>query len=196
MADLGEQSLSPVSIEEETSAELKTNEKKSSKPSKQNKIKKSQTKPSHPPTSELVMNAIKTLKDRQGSSLQAIKKHIASNYSLDTEKLAPFIKKYLKNATASGKLIQTKGKGASGSFKLPTDLPKPIKKSTKSEKKEKSATIKSKSIKKSKVKSTATKQKATKPSIAASKLKAPKPKKASSSKKAASTGGGKKSKSK
>jgi histone H1/5 len=34
--------------------------------------------------------------------------------------LSPFIKKYLKNAVASGELLQTKGKGASGSFKLAT----------------------------------------------------------------------------
>jgi histone H1/5 len=38
---------------------------------------------------------------------------------VDCEKLAPFIKKFLKNAVADGKLIQTKGKGASGSFKFP-----------------------------------------------------------------------------
>nr|CAD7256505.1 unnamed protein product [Timema shepardi] len=37
----------------------------------------------------------------------------------DAEKLAPFIKKYLKSAVTSGELVQTKGKGASGSFKLP-----------------------------------------------------------------------------
>ncbi len=33
--------------------------------------------------------------------------------------MAPFIKKFLKNAVADEKLLQTKGKGASGSFKLP-----------------------------------------------------------------------------
>lgn len=81
--------------------------------------KKPSSKPSHPATSELVLNAIKTLQDRNGSSLQAIKKFIAGHYKLDTDKLAPFIKKYLKNAVVAGKLIQTKGKGASGSFKLP-----------------------------------------------------------------------------
>ncbi|XP_044766728.1 histone H1A-like [Coccinella septempunctata] len=37
---------------------------------------------------------------------------------IDSEKLAPFIRKYLKSAVQSGSLIQTKGKGASGSFKL------------------------------------------------------------------------------
>ncbi|CAH1384238.1 unnamed protein product, partial [Tenebrio molitor] len=40
------------------------------------------------------------------------------NYKVDAEKVAPFIKKYLKGAVASGSLVQTKGKGASGSFKL------------------------------------------------------------------------------
>ena len=56
--------------------------------------------------------------ERGGSSLQAIKKCIAANYKVDSEKLSPFIKKYLKTAVASGELVQTKGKGASGSFKL------------------------------------------------------------------------------
>jgi hypothetical protein len=66
----------------------------------------------------MVGNAIKSLKERGGSSLQAIKKYIAANYKVDSEKLSPFIKKYLKTAVASGELVQTKGKGASGSFKL------------------------------------------------------------------------------
>ena len=80
--------------------------------------KKPRVKPVHPRTSEMVVNAIKSLKERGGSSLQAIKKYIAANYKVDSEKLSPFIKKYLKAAVASGELVQTKGKGASGSFKL------------------------------------------------------------------------------
>ncbi|XP_047525110.1 histone H1B-like [Pieris napi] len=80
--------------------------------------KKPKARPTHPKTSEMVNSAIKELKERSGSSLQAIKKYIASNYSLDAERLAPFIRKYLKRAVASGTLIQTKGKGASGSFKI------------------------------------------------------------------------------
>ncbi|CAH2015823.1 unnamed protein product [Acanthoscelides obtectus] len=66
----------------------------------------------------MVINAIKGLKERGGSSLQAIKKYIAANYKVDAEKVAPFIKRYLKSSVASGALVQTKGKGASGSFKL------------------------------------------------------------------------------
>ncbi|KAL3290497.1 hypothetical protein HHI36_023838 [Cryptolaemus montrouzieri] len=75
-------------------------------------------KPTHPPTSDMVNMAIKGMKERSGSSLQAIKKYIAANYKVDPEKMAPFIKKYLKSAVQSGSLVQTKGKGASGSFKL------------------------------------------------------------------------------
>ncbi|CAD7087307.1 unnamed protein product [Hermetia illucens] len=81
--------------------------------------KKPKSKPTHPPTSSMVDAAIKALKERGGSSLPAIKKYLAVNYMVDVEKLAPFIKKYLKGAVASGKLIQPKGTGASGSFKLP-----------------------------------------------------------------------------
>ena len=89
-----------------------------SSPKKAARSKKPRVKPSHPRTSEMVSNAIKNLKERGGSSLQAIKKYIAANYKVDAEKLAPFIKKYLKSAVSSGALVQTKGKGASGSFKL------------------------------------------------------------------------------
>lgn len=84
----------------------------------QKKAKNTKSKPSHPPTSEMVNSAIKNLKERGGSSLQAIKKYVSANYKVDAEKLSPFIKKYLKSAVASGGLVQTKGKGASGSFKL------------------------------------------------------------------------------
>lgn len=82
------------------------------------KNKKPRVKPNHPRTSEMVIAAVKNLKERGGSSLQAIKKYISANYKVDAEKLAPFIKKYLKSAVTSGSLVQTKGKGASGSFKL------------------------------------------------------------------------------
>ncbi|XP_076635400.1 uncharacterized protein LOC143348716 [Colletes latitarsis] len=82
-------------------------------------IRSQRTKSSHPPTSEMVTSAIRELKDRKGSSLQAIKKYMASTYKVDGEKLAPFIKRYLKSAVTSGAVVQTKGKGASGSFKLP-----------------------------------------------------------------------------
>lgn len=90
---------------------------------KQNKETKkatgsSHTASAHPPIQQMVDAAIKNLKERGGSSLLAIKKYINVTYKCDSQKLAPFIKKYLKSSVVSGKLIQTKGKGASGSFKL------------------------------------------------------------------------------
>lgn len=88
------------------------------KKSKPVSAKKPKMAPSHPKVSEMVISAITSLKERGGSSLQAIKKHVASNHKVDIERLSPFIKKYLKSAVASGALVQTKGKGATGSFKL------------------------------------------------------------------------------
>lgn len=82
------------------------------------KKKKKTTTSNHPPTSEMVDASISTLKERGGSSVAAIKKHIAATYKVDVAKLAPFIKKYIKGAVVKGHLLQTKGKGASGSFKL------------------------------------------------------------------------------
>nr|XP_036229938.1 histone H1-like [Bactrocera oleae] len=82
------------------------------------KPKKPSVAPTHPPTQQMVDASIKNLKERGGSSLLAIKKYISATYKCDSQKLAPFIKRYLKSAVTSGKLIQTKGKGASGSFKL------------------------------------------------------------------------------
>lgn len=82
------------------------------------KEKKPKVPKTHPPVSDMVTSAVKNLKERGGSSLQAIKKYLAANYKVDCDKLAPFIKKFLKNAVANGQLLQTKGKGASGSFKL------------------------------------------------------------------------------
>jgi histone H1/5 len=66
----------------------------------------------------MVANAISSLKERGGSMLQAIKKYIIANYKVDSEKLSPLIKKYLKTTAASGEMVLTKGKGATGSFKL------------------------------------------------------------------------------
>lgn len=72
----------------------------------------------HPPTESMVKAAIKALKERNGSSLQAIKKYIAANYKCDVEKQSIYIRKYLKSAVTKGVLVQTKGTGASGSFKI------------------------------------------------------------------------------
>ncbi|KAG0434480.1 hypothetical protein HPB47_019078 [Ixodes persulcatus] len=73
----------------------------------------------------MVTSSISALKERGGSSLQAIKKYMSANYKVDVEKLSPFIRKYLKSAVAAGALVQAKGKGATGSFKLSAKSDKP-----------------------------------------------------------------------
>ena len=76
----------------------------SPKKTKSSSGKKPRAKPAHPRTSEMVSSAIKSMKERGGSSLQAIKKYITANYKVDPKKFAPFIKKYLRAAVASGGL--------------------------------------------------------------------------------------------
>ena len=108
---------------------------------KATKAKKPKVAPAHPPVATMVDEAIAALKDRKGSSLAAIKKYIsANNKNADAAKLAPFIKRYLKSAVAAGKLVQTKGTGAAGSFKLgkvekPKKVTKPAAKKPKTPKK-------------------------------------------------------------
>ena len=67
----------------------------------------------HPPTASMVKAAIKALKERNGSSLPAIKKYIAANYKYDTVKNARFINKALKAGAEKGELTKVKG-----SFKI------------------------------------------------------------------------------
>ena len=121
-------------------------------PAKATKAPKAAKKPAaaakkaeHPPVASMVTVAIQELKERKGSSLAAIKKHIAANNKVDVAKLAPFIKKFLKKAVTDGKLLQVKGSGASGSFKLAKpvkeDKPKKVKAAT-PKKKVKAATPK------------------------------------------------------
>nr|XP_045590670.1 histone H1-like [Procambarus clarkii] len=72
----------------------------------------------HPKTSQMVLAAVAALKDRKGSSLQAIKKYVVANNKVEAAKIAIYIRRFLKKAVADGILVQTKGSGASGSFKL------------------------------------------------------------------------------
>ena len=102
-------------------AALKSPKKASTKVSKG----KAKAVPTHPKVSAMVTSSISALKERGGSSLQAIKKYMSANYKVDVEKLSPFIRKYLKSAVAAGALVQTKGKGATGSFKLSAKSDKP-----------------------------------------------------------------------
>ncbi|XP_024607773.1 histone H1.4-like [Neophocaena asiaeorientalis asiaeorientalis] len=74
-------------------------------------------KASRPPVSELIIKAVSDSKERSGVSLAALKKALAAG-GYDVEKNNSRIKLGLKSLVSKGTLVQTKGTGASGSFKL------------------------------------------------------------------------------
>jgi len=49
-------------------------------------------KADHPPTGVMVLAAVKALKERNGSSLPAIKKYIAANYKVRAKRDAVIVK--------------------------------------------------------------------------------------------------------
>ena len=81
----------------------------------------------HPKYIEMIAAAVGALKERNGSSRQAIVKYIVANYKVDADKAGVHIKMALKRGVASGALIQVKGTGASGSFKVPKKAAEPKK---------------------------------------------------------------------
>ena len=75
---------------------------------------------SHPKYGEMIAAALGALKERTGSSRQAILKYITANYKCGDNLTAvnSHLKMALKAGVKSGALKQYKGTGASGSFKL------------------------------------------------------------------------------
>merc|ERR1711981_353798 len=129
---------------------------------------------SHPPTAVMIKAAIESLKERKGSSLIAIKKYCATNYKIDPVKMSSFFKKALASGVEKKTILQVKGVGASGSFKLAKEEKKPKTAKPKSAKKpaasKKKTTAKSKPAaskkatpKKKKVEKSKTTKKAAKP---------------------------------
>lgn len=80
----------------------------------------------HPKYTEMIATAIGALKERSGSSRQAILKYITANYKVG-DSANTHLKLALKRSVAGGALKQVKGAGASGSFKL-AEKPKAPKK--------------------------------------------------------------------
>lgn len=86
--------------------------------------KKKATKPkkpaAHPKYAEMIKAAIGSLKERGGSSRQAILKYILKNYKVGDNQTATnsHLKLALRAGVKNGSLKQSKGTGASGSFSI------------------------------------------------------------------------------
>lgn len=140
--------------------------------SKKVPMKKASKPADHPQYSAMIKDAIAALKERNGSSIQAIKKYILANNKVGTN-ASVVVNRTLKNMVKKGSVVQTKGTGANGSFKL----------APKAEKAPKKTAPKKKSSAKSPAKKAAAKPKAAK--AAKSPAKKPVAKKAKSPKKTA-----------
>ncbi|OCT83169.1 histone H1.0-B [Xenopus laevis] len=152
------------------------------KPKRSKAIKKSTD---HPKYSDMILAAVQAEKSRSGSSRQSIQKYIKNHYKVG-ENADSQIKLSIKRLVTSGALKQTKGVGASGSFRLAKadEGKKPAKKPKKEIKK----AVSPKKVAKPK-KAAKSPAKAKKPKVAEKKVKkvakkkpAPSPKKAKKTK--------------
>ena len=73
---------------------------------------------------ELVIDALRTIDDPNGSTITYLKTYIAAKYSRNVEEVIIFLSKYLKEAVGDGTLIQVPGKRFLSAFKLapPNDV--------------------------------------------------------------------------
>merc|ERR1712011_34926 len=100
------------------------------------KASKPKAPAAHPKYSVMIAAAITALKDRTGSSRQAILKYICANYKVDAAKAAVQIRLALKRGVAKGalKMARASGKGA-GCYKVvKVEKPKKVKKAKKPKK--------------------------------------------------------------
>uniref|UniRef100_A0A8C4TLP6 Histone H1 n=1 Tax=Erpetoichthys calabaricus TaxID=27687 RepID=A0A8C4TLP6_ERPCA len=81
--------------------------------------KKASAKPKKigPSVSDLIVKAVSASKERHGLSLAGLKKALAAG-GYDVEKNNARVKLSVKSLVSKGSLVQTKGTGASGSFKI------------------------------------------------------------------------------
>merc|ERR1711944_262865 len=101
------------------------------------KVKKVAKPAAHPPYANMIVAAIKALKDKKGSSRQAILKHVVANNKVDAAKAGVRVKLALRKMVAAKKVIAAAaaGKKGAGSFKLPPKEPKAKKPKAKKAKK-------------------------------------------------------------
>merc|ERR1711908_44291 len=83
------------------------------------KVVKAKTPAVHPTYSVMITDSIKALKDRTGSSRQAILKYICANYKVDAAKAAVHVRTALKKGVAA----ETLKMAAAAAKKSPTKKP-------------------------------------------------------------------------
>lgn len=151
------------------------------------KAKKAAKPAEHPKYIEMIKAAITALKERSGSSRIAIEKYIKANYKVTD--VGPHLKMALKKGVASNVLVQTKGTGASGSFKVNKEAlkekKKPAKKPTTKKPAAKKPAAKKPTAKKAAAKKPAAKKSTTKKPAAQKTTKKPAAKKAAAKPKTA-----------
>ena len=120
-----EAEVAPTSVESQSMASPAKKEKKAKapKPAKAAKPKgdkKAKTPANHPKYTEMITKSIADLKERGGSSRQAILKYIMANFQVgnDAKVVNMHLKQALKRCLANGIVINPKGTGVTGSFKL------------------------------------------------------------------------------
>ncbi|KAG9344901.1 hypothetical protein JZ751_010592 [Albula glossodonta] len=86
-------------------------------PAKAPKKKAAKAKKQGPSVGELVVKAVTASKERNGMSLAAVKKALKAG-GYDVEKNNSRVKVAIRGLVKKGTLVQTKGTGASGSFKI------------------------------------------------------------------------------
>lgn len=141
---------------------------------------------SHPAYKDMIKEAIVQLKERNGSSRQAIKKYIQANYNISAPNFESLFNTALRRGVQNEEFVQPKG--PSGTVKInkkpsaskkavkeETDKPKVEKKAAATTKKATTTTTKKTATKKAPAKATATK-KAPAKKTATTKAKAPAPK--------------------
>jgi len=155
----------------------------SAKTSKTGATKTKTAASSHPTFQQMIKKAISELKERNGSSRQAIAKYILANYKMDQgARFNHQLRNALNKSVTGGHLKQSKGTGAAGSFRIGESK---MAKKTKKVAVKKAATGKPK---KTGVKKSATKKTAT-GSATKTKKRAPVKKAASGAKKATKKAG-------
>ncbi|EDS34377.1 histone H1 [Culex quinquefasciatus] len=72
----------------------------------------------NPPIADMIIEAMETLEDRKGITLQAIKRFMDEAYGVDPQRLSVRIKKAILAKVDSGDIIRVQANGGQGRFRL------------------------------------------------------------------------------